>query len=272
MSNTLKEYFEPDQVQLWKVLPRVPARYISKDHEHLSEFLMQFNGSLESFAEAMAPFSLVSDYFCALPTVGHLHLMVQIPVSRDLAAMRRKIIHSVPEQSSTLPSLHDLPNYLDLPLAPSEKIRIPGEDYGHLLVENSQFPEHLCLTEHLYTLFRPSAEKAAFRFYYEVLLGIATSPPADWDPTTTERIFIPFWHRNIASILSVCFDQSKTTRESHNETEIDSFKPDFGLLLDNCCISRGEERLASVGEDTLRVSLAEKVRWVYDPAPYVPGI
>ncbi|PFH47454.1 hypothetical protein AMATHDRAFT_42919 [Amanita thiersii Skay4041] len=86
---SVKEYLEPYQLTLWKVLQPVPAMYAYKDHERLNEFFGQFMDN-PAIAQEMHPASRVSNYFSAIPTAGELHMVIQIPVPMVLVGRKRK--------------------------------------------------------------------------------------------------------------------------------------------------------------------------------------
>ena len=61
------------------------------------------------------------------------------------------------------------------------------------------------------------------------------------------------------------------TLNSNQGTATGLFRPNFGLLLTDVCIFRGEEKRVAFTGDTPKEGLRVKTRWVYDPAPYILG-
>ncbi|KAF8572904.1 hypothetical protein K439DRAFT_1643341 [Ramaria rubella] len=59
-------------------------------------------------------------------------------------------------------------------------------------------------------------------------------------------------------------------RNSNKHAETKKMRPDFGFLVQNVCVFRGEEKGPENPEDP-RAELADKLMWVYNPAEYMLG-
>ena len=60
-------------------------------------------------------------------------------------------------------------------------------------------------------------------------------------------------------------------RDSSLHTSAQKMRPDFGFIVNNVCIFRGEEKLPSNIEDP-KAELCHKLTWIYSPAPYIFGV
>ena len=95
---------------------------------------------------------------------------------------------------------------------------------------------------------------------------ISNAPPE----TGTEETFHGFWDANLRNMLFECL-KCKAIRNSSQGTATGSFRPDFGVLLAENCLFRGEEKRVFYDGDHPKTKLKKKTRWVYDPAPYILG-
>jgi hypothetical protein len=88
--------------------------------------------------------------------------------------------------------------------------------------------------------------------------------------TGTEEYFRGFWDKNIKEVIELVLGQGQSFRNSNNNTQMRQMRPDFGLLLRNVCVFRGEEKGPQNTEDP-RAELINKLMWVYKPAEYILG-
>ncbi|KAF8336080.1 hypothetical protein F5887DRAFT_1285507 [Amanita rubescens] len=130
--------------------------------------------------------------------------------------------------------LRHLKEYLEKPLDPDWKIPLPHAD-----------------AEDLELLFKQSEDETAV---------------AILDLLKPELRGI----QNIRDILERCLGVA-SIRDSNQGTETSRLRPDFGLLLANVCVFRGEEKGIEFTGMHPRNELKVKTRWVYDPAPYILG-
>jgi hypothetical protein len=91
------------------------------------------------------------------------------------------------------------------------------------------------------------------------------------DPDGTDESVREFWDNNIRNILFSC-THAKNIRHGSEGGEPGQFRPDFGLLLDDVCVFRGEESSRIFTGKHPKDELKDKTRWVYDPAPYILGM
>jgi hypothetical protein len=142
-------------------------------------------------------------------------------------------------------------------------------EWQRLLQPDLSLPEHFCSPEDLGVLFTKNENKAANFIWPIVCLAIIRTQP---DSSGTEDSFHSFWDRNILDILSTCLGKPRWVRNSNQGTHTGSLRPNFGILLGLACIFRGEEKGPTFAGKHPRQELADKTRWVYDPAPYVLGV
>jgi len=164
--------------------------------------------------------------------------------------------------------LDALRKHLDLPFGPEEKIPISGSTWRSLLRPYYHQPKYACSDKDLDQLFIMNDDEAAHFIWPRVHTAITKSPPS---VSGTEDSFHVFWDENIRDILSPCLGETETIRNSNQGTCTGTLRPDLGLFLRGCCIFRGEEKRPEHIGNHPRVELAEKTRWVYDPAPFILG-
>ena len=73
----------------------------------------------------------------------------------------------------------------------------------------------------------------------ELKMAIMDSP---LDPGGTKASLYSFWDNNIRKILVRCLKNAESIRNSDRSTETGLLRPDFGLLLANVFVFRGEEK------------------------------
>jgi hypothetical protein len=116
-------------------------------------------------------------------------------------------------------------------------------------------------------LFRISDQERADVLYNLLFQGLVDSPPNN---DATESSFHSFWDANIRKIMQGLLPGGVAIRASNCHTSTAAQRPDFGFLYFNVCTFRGEEKSPSNTEDP-RVGLCNKMKWTYDPAPYILG-
>jgi len=159
--------------------------------------------------------------------------------------------------------------YLDAPLDPEEKIPLSDLEWRELLQPQFSVTEHFCSPEDLGLLFTKNEDETAHFMWPYLAVTILGAPP---NPPASEASFHSFWDHNIVDILVQCLGKRMWTRNSYWGTHTGEFRPDLGLYLQSACIFRGEEKEPMFIGKHPRQELAEKTRWVYDPAPYVLGV
>ena len=162
--------------------------------------------------------------------------------------------------------LRHLKEYLEKPLDPDWKIPLSHAEWRAFLVTES-IPAHACSAEDLELLFKQSEDETAVAIL-DLLKSAITRDPSS--PSGTENSLVSFWDRNIRDILERCLSAG-SIRDSNQGTETGKFRPDFGLLLANVCVFRGEEKRTEFTGMHPRNELKVKTRWVYNPAPYILG-
>jgi hypothetical protein len=168
------------------------------------------------------------------------------------------------KQSESLPSIAELPGFLDGPLSEDEKMPLSGEDFEQLL---SSLPHDICTRGDAAILFRVSESEKSPSLRTLFSSAIMNLTPLD---SGSEDSFHALWDDHIQRILSVLLPTGISIRDSSLHTSTQKLRPDFGFLLDNVCLFRGEEKSTSNRDDP-KAELCDKLTWVYSPAPYVFG-
>jgi len=161
-----------------------------------------------------------------------------------------------------------LRGYLDTPLSEEEKIPLCDNHINSFVVTRGGAGA-MCSRDDLLQLFRSSeveeADAIATRAKSAMSLDV---PPANG----TERSYISFWDQHIALIISQLVSQGQPIRNSHQNTDTASLRPDYGYVIGGVCVFRGEEkRLGFTGTHPKAELFNKLVGWYYDPAPYVFG-
>jgi hypothetical protein len=162
-------------------------------------------------------------------------------------------------------NLVHLKEYLERPLDPDWKVPLSRVEWKNLLV--SGVHDHACHDQDLELLFKQCEDETAPEARHQLETAILYGPRGSGG---TEDSLHCFWDDNIRNILIQCLN-AKSIRNSNQGTETGVFRPDFGLLLADSCVFRGEEKPESGGKSGPKDELKDKTRWVYDPAPYILG-
>jgi len=79
------------------------------------------------------------------------------------------------------------------------------------------------------------------------------------------------WDINISLLLLKALDYGEAIRDSNHGTDTWLKRPDYGFLVNNYCLFRGEEKHADSKEDP-RTELSQKLEtWKYAPLTYILG-
>jgi hypothetical protein len=162
--------------------------------------------------------------------------------------------------------LQNLHIYLQRPLAEDEKIPIPQDEFDWLS-RNMEHPEFELSAEQLAALFRVSTDERTRRLEWIFSSAIESIPPA----YGTEELFHSTWDRNISNILEFILSRAEIIRNSNRNTSTALKRPDYGLLIKNHCILRGEEKGSNTAGNPAE-ELVDKLIWTYDPLPYILGL
>lgn len=167
-------------------------------------------------------------------------------------------------QPIAVPALPDLKTHLQRLLTDEEKVPLSQYHFNALL---SLDPLESSLTrEELEALCRISEEEEAYAIETVLRNAITGNPPA----TGTEAAFHSTWDDNIAKILKLAFLASSFVRDSNHNMSTGLKIPDYGFLLKNHCILRGEEKSPNSDDDP-KAELTQKLIWTYDPLSYIFG-
>jgi len=156
--------------------------------------------------------------------------------------------------------------YLHQPLTEEEKIPIPQHSFDILC-----FPyidEYGALTDQeLLTLFRVSTNEHAYRGSLLFMNAISSTPPL----TGTEDLFHSTYDNNISSIVKFILGRVTPIRNSNRGTSTALQRPDYGLLVNENCILRGEEKGSDSAGDPKRELVDKIVQWKWHPLRYILG-
>ncbi|GJJ14384.1 hypothetical protein Clacol_008648 [Clathrus columnatus] len=161
-----------------------------------------------------------------------------------------------------LPAVNELTSIVDHPLSEEEKIPLSNKFLRSLI---SHELDDTCTAADVALLFRATnyeSDPAIIRFY----AAVKSRPP----PEGTKDSYHGFWDRNINDIIAAILPDGKMQRNSNRDTATKGLRPDYAFLLNRFCLFRGEEK-APNSTGNPKAELAEKLHWVYDPAPYVLG-
>ena len=152
--------------------------------------------------------------------------------------------------------------HLDRPLAEDEKVPIPQREFDLMLRDlTSLNPGQLA------TLFRVSEEECAPEVEEVFRTTVKYAPP----PSGTDDLFHYTWDNNISRPLKLILQDAEAIRNTNHNTSTGLKRPDYGLLIKNNCILRGEEKGSESPGDP-GAELVDKLIWTYSPLPYVLGL
>jgi hypothetical protein len=165
--------------------------------------------------------------------------------------------------------LQNLHIYLQRPLAEDEKIPISQDKFDWLSTNPSLAvaPDLALIAEQLGSLYRVSIDERAHDVERIFSNAIYSRPPA----YGTEELFHSTWDSNISRILKLILSSAEPLRNSNCNTSAAHKRPDYGLLIKNHCVLRGEEKGSDPSGDPAR-ELVDKLIWTYDPLPYILGL
>jgi hypothetical protein len=166
-------------------------------------------------------------------------------------------------------NLPDLINYLQQPLEDDEKIPISQDTFDFLSRHPPELdlPEHGFSAEEVATLFRVSTDDRAKLIEALFVATIESAPPT----SGTEDRFHSTWDDNISKVLTLIMPDSDSVRNSNRNASRALKRPDYGFLIKKHCLVRGEEK-GSEPTANPREELVDKLKWIYDPLPYILGL
>ena len=123
--------------------------------------------------------------------------------------------------------------------------------------------------QQLSTLFWVSADERAERAHPQFLFVMRERAPQ----TGTKNTFHFIYDLNISSIVKFILKSATSIRNSNQNTSTTLERPDYGLLVNNYCLLRGEEKESSDTVGDPRKELIGKIaHWVYKPLPFILGL
>jgi hypothetical protein len=177
----------------------------------------------------------------------------------------KKWTRPIPEQAL---DLQNLCVHLQQPLAEDEKVPISQDQFDWLskIPSSVEYPEFALSVEEAKTLFRVSEDECT-RGVERILVGAIES---NIHPSGSRNLFHGTWDNNISHILRLILPDSESVRNGTSTSPALKW-PNYGLLIKNHCIVRGEEKGSESGGDPKR-ELLDKLRWTYQPLPYILGL
>ena len=153
------------------------------------------------------------------------------------------------------------------PLLEEEKIPIRQKKYDKLCFPSSS---DALSAEQVSTLFRVSQDQHA-----EAVLRICDYAIEIAESNGTEDFYHVTYDVNISRVLKFIVSgatNTKSIRNSNENTSTDLKRPDYGLLLYGHCILRGEEKGDGTSGDPKQELVDKLVRWTYKPLKYILGL
>lgn len=196
------------------------------------------------------------------PRLGHMNdRLGNNQPGRDITG---DILSRWSKQLERLPSPTELRGFLDEPLSEDEKVPLKGEDFEQLL---SSLPHDICTKDDVGILFRicDSDWSPSLRSFFSHVIMNFTPPDSG-----SEASFITLWDDHIRKLLQLLLPTGLSIRDSSFHTSTRKLRPDYGFLLGNVCLFRGEEKSPTSMDDP-KAELRDKLTWIYDPAPYIFG-
>ncbi|KAE9399956.1 hypothetical protein BT96DRAFT_881795 [Gymnopus androsaceus JB14] len=154
-----------------------------------------------------------------------------------------------------LPSVAELPAFLNTPLEESDKIVISQQLFDDSV---SARPSDTCGKDDLSVVFKIGDVGLASVPFTRLLEGINSS--------RTEDGYHQFWDDNIRKALETLIPEGECIRNSNYDKETYNARPDFGFLITKRCVFRGP---TSAGDPASE--LIQKLVWAHDSAPYILG-
>ncbi|PKK69323.1 hypothetical protein RhiirC2_781156 [Rhizophagus irregularis] len=209
--------------------------------------------------------NITSEEICKAFQVNNEHQELKRKRVVDVVDVSARTLENFKKRPKpTLPPVNELVDFLERPL--SEDLKIPLLQYQYDCLISNNF-EDLCTSQDLNILFCVSKFENSFGFYSKfVSASLWNNPPSN---VGTEYSFVSFWDNNIRYPLELLLPDGNSVRNTSKHMSTNRDRPDYGFLLSNACLFRGEEK-SFLNEDP-RAELGNKLVWTYEPAPYILG-
>jgi hypothetical protein len=171
-------------------------------------------------------------------------------------------------QPVPVPDLKTLVSHLQTPLREEEKVPVTQEEFNDLIIPYSlDSPRSELRAEQVSTLFRISDEEEAHAVRRILEYPLTQS----YVPTGSKAAFHWMWDVNISEILRITLRDGEVIRDSNRKSDADLQIPDYGFLVKNSCLFRGEEAAPGSREDP-GFELLNKLFYTYEPLEYILGL
>jgi len=168
-----------------------------------------------------------------------------------------------------VPNLQNLRTHLQRPLTDQEKIPISQDEFNELCVPfSSESRDNALNASQLSALFRVSEDERARDAYLKFVNAITDVPPV----RGTEDLFHCTWDNNISGIIRFILSGAEGSRNSNRGTSTGLKRPDYGLLVNNYCVFRGEEKGSDSDGNPLNELSQKIVDWIYKNLPFIIGL
>ena len=166
-------------------------------------------------------------------------------------------------------TIDDLRVHLQQPLGEDEEIPISQRKFDSLCVAHAlQARVDTVTHQQLSTLFRVSVDRPAERAESDFLFVMRRRVPQ----AGTEGTFHVAYDINISTIIEFILTSTTSIRNSNQNTSTALKRPDYGLLVNNYCFLRAEEKNSDTVGDPEKELVAKIVHWVYKPLPFILGL
>jgi hypothetical protein len=161
-----------------------------------------------------------------------------------------------------------LAEHLKRPLTEEEKVPISRSDFDYLIKPWHPAAGIPLSAEDVMSVFRVSDDEMADFMRLNIMTRVLISDPKI---SGTENFFHSMWDDNIARILQMVFPKADWIRDNNRNTSTGLKRPDYGFLVKNNCILRGEEK-APESRDDPEQELVDKLTYTYSPLEYILGL
>jgi hypothetical protein len=159
--------------------------------------------------------------------------------------------------------------HLQTPLTEEEKVPISQEHFNSLITDYNQADTNSdLLVEEVATLFRVSKHQTA----PSVLRTLESAILWTYEPKGSESAFHSTWDINIALIMRLILVSGEIIRDSNKNTNTALKRPDYGYLINNSCLFRGEEKPSGSSDNPEKELVEKLVDFRYQPLEFILGL
>ncbi|KAG8819275.1 hypothetical protein FRC18_012138 [Serendipita sp. 400] len=158
--------------------------------------------------------------------------------------------------------------HLNRPLEEEEKIPISRDEFDYLVTDcHCNDPKSELGAKDAAMLFRVSDEEMALGIYIRFADALDRTPTESGN----EAACLTTRDLNISSIVKLILSQGKVIRDSNKGTNTELKRPDYGFLVNNHCLFRGEEEAPDSNGDPKTELVNKLVSYIYQPLNFIIG-